>query len=582
MRGGGLVLLALLSPMAGHPVQAQPPAQRQVAARALDLERSGNYAGAINAYRAVLAEAPGHTAALLGLERSLTALGRLPEILGDLAPALAADSTSAMLLGLTVRAWVAAGEPDQVAAVADRWSRMAPGSETPWQEWGMAAVARQDYQQARRAFAAGRARLGRPDALSVEIAQLASIEGNYAVAVPEWIASLERLPTYRSGAVALLGQAPPERRPEVLEQLSGHNTPVAARLAALLMARWGDPEGGLDQLLAALPREPAGQREELEVFLDGIAGMPAPRGRIVEGRVYERLAAIAEPSEAVRHWLDAAQAYSDAGDTPAARRMLGRLASAGGVPRAVTGAATLTLVGVLVDEGRLDEAQEQFEELRGALAADDRERLARRVASGWLRAGDLTSAAALAAADSSLEGLDLAGRIQLYRGDLAGAADLLRMAGPYAGTRDEASARLVLLALLQVVARDSLPGLGRALFTLERGDSLGAAGTLAEVAGGLPADGGGAELRLLAGRLLAEQGRHHEAEPLLERVAADSVPAAAAAALLELARIEARTGRAEAAGRRLERLILAWPASAVAPEARRLLDQVHGRTPGAR
>jgi TolA-binding protein len=53
----------------------------------------------------------------------------------------------------------------------------------------------------------------------------------------------------------------------------------------------------------------------------------------------------------------------------------------------------------------------------------------------------------------------------------------------------------------------------------------------------------------------------------------------AAASLLHLARAAAARGRAAAAVRSLERLILDYPESALAPEARRELDRVRGLVP---
>mgnify|MGYP006197106217 CR=1 FL=1 len=47
-----------------------------------------------------------------------------------------------------------------------------------------------------------------------------------------------------------------------------------------------------------------------------------------------------------------------------------------------------------------------------------------------------------------VEGMALSGRIAVYRGDITGGIELLRMAGPYAGTREEATDRTALLALL--------------------------------------------------------------------------------------------------------------------------------------
>lgn len=562
------------------PGQATPP--RSVSARAFDLERSGNYAGAVNAYRAVLAEDRASLSALLGLERALTAMSRLPDMLPEVTAVLGLDPPPLEAFGIAVRVWTAAGQPDSARRVVERWARAEPGSEAPWQEWGMAASARRDMALGREAFLAGRRALGRPDALAVELAQLASFEGDYPVAVREWVVALEAMPAHRAGAVALLGQATPEQRPEVLRLLAAARAPVASRLAAVLTARWGDPVGGYERLVAALPAEPASRVEELTHFLEEISGSATPRGRLAEARVQEALAELVPGGSAARHWLDAAQAYSDAGEGDAARRMLARLASTRGVPGDVAGSATVTLIGVLVDEARLAEADSQLVALRSVLGVEDQERLARRVAAGWLRAGDLTRAAALVSADSSVEGLDLAGRIRLYQGDLAGGGELLRLAGPFAGTREEASDRMALLALLQVVAQDSVPGLGAALHLLARADTAAAASALAAVAAVLPPGAGGAELNLLAGRLHLAQGRDAEAERLLAAAGRAEAPAAAAAAALELARYEGRAGRRAEAIARLESLILSWPASAVAPEARRMLDTLRGAVPGAR
>lgn len=570
-------MLAVLAGAA--PAQGQTAPQRQLAARALDMERSGNYAGAVNAYRALLAEEPTQAAALLGLERSLTALGRLPELVTDLGPALASDSTSALVLGIAVRTFVAAGDAGGTAELVARWAALAPGSEEPWREWGMAAVARQDFTTGRQAFAAGRERLG-AGALSAELAQVATIQGDYRTAAREWVTTVERQPVYQAGAVAMLAQADASGRPALLLELEGMESPLAERLAGYLTARWGDPPAGLDRVLRTLPGDAAARRDELEAFLGEVAGLPVPGARLAEARVHEALAGLVPAAESGAHWLEAAQAYSDAGDSQAARRMLAQLGAGANVPREVAGSATLTLIGVLVDEGRLAEAEAEFGALRDVLLADDRDQLARRIAAGWLRAGELERAAAAAAADSSLEGFDLAGRIRLYQGDLATAGELLRTAGPYAGTREEANRRLGYLALLQVIGRDSVAGLGEGLFLLEQGDSTGAAARLAEVAGSLPGDAGAAEVRLLAGRIRSAQGNLAEAAAQLELAVDSTAPAAAAAATLELARLDRMAGRIEAARGRLESLILAWPTSAVAPEARRMLDQLRGGVPG--
>jgi tetratricopeptide (TPR) repeat protein len=182
-------------------------------------------------------------------------------------------------------------------------------------------------------------------------------------------------------------------------------------------------------------------------------------------------------------------------------------------------------------------------------------------------------------ADSSIDGLALLGRIRLYRGEFGGALEAFKAAGPYAGDRTEATRRTMLLALLQPIESDSLPALGDALWRLERGDSATAARALEEVAGTLPPAKGGAELRLLAGRLAASEGRSAEAERLYRSAATPEAPATAPAAELALAELLVRERRNDDALALLEHLILTYPESALVPQARRLLDQARGGVP---
>ena len=175
--------------------------------RAFDLERRGDYAGAADAYRAVLAGKPADLAALLGLERLLP-LNRSPEILPVVRTALAAAPSSSAVYGIALRAWAAADQPDSVRSTAERWARIAPTEEAPYREWGAAELGRQNRSGARAAYLRGRERLGRADALAAELAQLSLAEGDYAEGLREWLLAVRRLPGYRATAVATLAQAP--------------------------------------------------------------------------------------------------------------------------------------------------------------------------------------------------------------------------------------------------------------------------------------------------------------------------------------------------------------------------------------
>ena len=220
------------------PVRAWP--QQPGMTRAFDLERQGNYAGAADAYRAILAGKPADVSALLGLERSLLPLNRSADILPTVRAALAAAPASSAVYGIALRAWAAADQPDSVRSTAERWARVAPTEEAPYREWGAAELGRQDRSAARAAYLRGRARLGRPDAMSAEMAQLSLAEGDYPTALREWLLAVRRLPGYRATAVSTLTSAPEVARTDLLRRLARESDLVSRRIEADLQARWGD------------------------------------------------------------------------------------------------------------------------------------------------------------------------------------------------------------------------------------------------------------------------------------------------------------------------------------------------------
>jgi tetratricopeptide (TPR) repeat protein len=259
--------------------------------------------------------------------------------------------------------------------------------------------------------------------------------------------------------------------------------------------------------------------------------------------------------------------------------MLGGLADDRGAPASVSSGAAATLVGVLINEGKLSEAQRRLNELRPTVSSDEYDLLRRRLVGAWVRAGDLTRADSAIASDTSVDGLALSGRIRLYRGDIKGAVDRFRAAGPYTSDRTEATRRTALLALLQPLEADTLSELGRGLLLLEQGDTAQAATILEELAGALAPHQGGAELNLLVGRLLAATGRMADAERLFRAAAVKDVPGTAPAAELALAELLISIQRPGEAVDLLEHLILTYPQSALVPQARRKLEEARGAVP---
>src|SRR5829696_2355207 len=513
MRPPVLLLLLLIlaravfapAPMAGQ----QPPGLN----RALDLERRGDYAAAAQAYQVALHGSPEDISALLGLERSLLPLNRSGEIISSIQRALTTAPRNPAIYGIALRAWAAAGEPDSVRRMAEEWAQLVPGDESPYREWGAAELGRQNRAGAQAAYLRGRARLGQTDALAAELAQVALANGDYSAALREWLSAVRKFPGYRGAAVSSLSQAPERLRPELLGFLGSQTDLTANRLEAELRARWGDPSGALRVILSDLPEDRIQAIAALRGLLDQLRPDQTPAGKQTQGRILEALAERSPPSQAARLRLEAAQAYSAAGDRNAARRMLGGLSDDRGVPSAIASDAGATLVDVLISESKLAEAERHLRELRPRLGSDEFDRLRRRLASAWIKAGDLPRADSTIAPDSSVEGLALSGRVRLYQGDIKGAVARFRAAGPYTSDRAEATWRTTLLALLQTFATDRNPKLGQALLLLEQGDTAQASSALQQLSSALPPQGG-AELNLLAGRLLLSTGRSTDAERL--------------------------------------------------------------------
>ncbi|HYC32564.1 MAG TPA: hypothetical protein VEB59_09785 [Gemmatimonadales bacterium] len=574
-------LLLLAPALAGLAlvVPAVLAAQQGGISKAFDLERRGSYAEAAEAYRTILAARPTDVAALLGLERSLVPLNRSADILPQVTAALARSPTSGAVYGVALRAYATAGRMDSVRSVAERWGKAAPGDEAPYREWGAAALQQQDRATAREAYALGRSRLGRPDALAAEMAQLAASDADYVGALREWLLAVRRLPGYRTTAVSTLSPAPEGVRPALLRTLSESGDLTARRIEAELRVRWGDPLGGLSALDAALPASRAVAVDALRGLLDQLRNARGQEAELAQARTLEAIATRSDEPQASRVRLQAAQTYSAAGDLVSARRMLTGLADDVGTPGPVSSGAATTLVEVLIGDGKLEEAARRLEELRPTMPGDEYEALRQRIALGWIRAGDLAKADSTIGADSSVDALAVRGRIRLYRGEVAAAVEAFKQAGPFAGDRADATRRTMLLALLQPIEADTLPALGDALWRLERGDTAAAGPALEDLAARLPPSKGGAELRLLAGRLAAAQNRSDAAERLYRAAATNQAPGTAPAAELALAELLIREERRDDAVTLLEHLILTYPESALVPQARRLLDQTKGAVP---
>lgn len=556
----------------------------QAIGQGFELERAGQFEQAASIYFATLRAEPTNLSALLGLERVLSGLNRLAELVPVAQRAAAASPTNVALRAVLLRTYVGINEPDSARAVARRWADAAPRDEAPYREWAMALDDQRRHAEARAVLLEGRRALGRPGAFGIELAALAERAGDWVGAAREWAAALAGAPVQLPTAASELAQAPLGERERIAALLTtGDPSPLVRRLAGELLLAWGAAERAWAVFAPSVATPSADAAYAARRFADLAAAQDTPEARRVRARALQRYAELAPDAVAVRARTDAARAFLEAGDREGARAVLEQVARDSSAPAEAQALAQAALVQTLIESGRLDEAAQRLTQ-DGRLTDEDRATLRLRLVRARIAAGDLDRAGAMLARDSSVEALALQGWIALYRGRLKQAWQLFLEAGPYAGDRHDATERTAMLSLLQQVPGDSFPELGAALLTLARGDSASAVQSLRLAAVRLAAGSGSgrAELLLLAARIAAQLGPEQQLTALAlcdEIVRTGGTGAAAPAAELEWARLLERRLQPADAIQHLEHLILSYPGSALIPEARRELERAKGAIP---
>ena len=541
-----------------------------------ELERSGHYGDAATVYFTTVRADPTNLAALLGLERTLYILNRMPELLPLVQNARARLPESSALRSLELRVYAALNQLDSLEAIARRWAASAPQSDAAYREWGQALADRRMWDEARRAFLIGRRTLGGDGTLALELAELEQRAGNWEASAAEWGRAVTRSPDVEPSAASQLADAPAPQRDRVARVLTVPGASARARrLGAELLLTWGQPLAAWSAIEPTLAPADSDAPAALRRFADLAGSLTSPEGHRVRGLALTRWADLVPWSVGARARAEAVRELLDGGDKIAARRVLEGYADSSGVAQAA-------LIQLLIADNQLDVAEERLSATSTALAADDRAALRLALARARIARGELDRAAAALANDSSVAGLAQRGWIALYRGNLKDAMEAFRTAGPYASDRAAATERTAMMAMLQRIQDESSPELGAALLTLARGDSGQAIAALRRAAARLPEQGGRLEVLLLAGQIAAQKGGDQEptATALFDEVVrAGGEGAAPAAAELDWARLLVRQSRSVEAIPHLEHLILTYPNSAFVPEARRVLERAKGAIP---
>ena len=558
-------------------------ARGQALSPGFELERTGRYADAATVYLTIVRADPINIPALLGLERVLFVLNRMPELLPLVQNARARAPDNVALRSLELRTYAALNEADSLETAALRWAAVAPQSDAPYREWGLALVDHRMWDDARRAYLIGRKTLGGEGTLAIELAELEQRAGNWEASAREWAHAVARSPDAAPNAASQLAESPAPLHDHIIRVLTGSDArPRVRRIAAELLLTWGQPAQAWSVFEPTLSDSDA--QGSLKRFADLAGTLTTPEAHRVRGLALTRWAALVPWPLAARARAEAVRELLEGGDRVTARRVLEGLATDSSAPTEAHSVAQSALLQVLIADGggQLDVAERQLADSTSGLAADDRAALRLALAKARIARGELDRAAAALANDSSVTAVAQRGWIALYRGDLKGAMESFRQAGPYATDRAAATDRTAMMALLQRVQQESSPELGAALLTLARGDSTNAIAGLRRAAGHLPIQGGRLEVLLVAGQVAAHLGGEHDVTAIAlfdEIVRAGGEGAAPPAAELDWARLLMREGRSGEAIPHLEHLILTYPSSAVVPEARRELERAKGAIP---
>jgi tetratricopeptide (TPR) repeat protein len=559
----------------------QAPSDREAleAARveASVLERQGAYAEAAEAFARGLTIDPVSSTLLMGLERTLSRVGRVQEALPAVARAVERQPANELFRDLQFRIGVRVGGADSAAVMVARWIAAVPTSVSPYREWARWLAQRGETEAALAVLQQAQMRFG--DAALADFAAPVLAQADaWADAAAQWGIAVANRPSLLSPAAASLGRAPGQAHADVLGALLETTGPVEHWLAADLLVTWGRSTEGWTLLASALPHQDAEAVRLVARFADRARTVGTDDATLARGYALERLAQLSDGERADQARLQAAQAFAEAGNLTAAQRMLSQVAMEPDA-QGRGAAAMTTFIQVLAESGGVHEAARLFTEWETRIPETAKPELRERLAWGWIDAGEIDRAQALVGQDSTIGAFAVQGWLALYQGDLRVAADRLRAAGPFAQSRALTTRTAEILSLLQRIRMDELPSMGHAFLAAARGDTTEAVTQLTAAARVLPAREGRADLLALAGRW-ARGIADERAEPiLLEALASDPTGPAAPPAELELAKLYEAGGRSTAALERVEHLILTAPESAVVPEARRLLDRLRGTVP---
>ena len=586
VRLASALFLALAAWTVDSAVAQEGPGDAIVERRALDhatrLEQAGRQDEAMRALENLLDEQPRSVSALLLLSQYSQRAGEPKRVLYRAETAANADDSGLPVLRqVWIRALHTAGLQDSALRVTQRWIEEQPTEASAYLELSGLWARTGNTEEAVDALKTGRVAIGSNRLFVQELAALYADRGAYGDAAVEWRAMLA---WGDAGVEAVKRQIadPTTGRSEALEALrkavAFHESTVLERRGGLHLALLLGEPGWARQIVAGLAEdlpEPAA----LDVLRDYVAR--ARDAGDLEGAAWaaESLVQRAGTDEDALYWLAfAADLSYEAGDLDRARTAFADLLSEA-EPGSDLYELSLQRLHELTVDGDPDRAERLLREHLALYPEQTMSsvRMSVRSARIWLSKGRLEKARSVIdlvppadAEQAALQGAVL-GRVEILAGRPAEARGHLELAA--AVPAGDPGARIRALELLAIVERaDSthLVALGSGVVAAT---ASGDPGPLIESVSrwSTQKTPGGESMASFAAQELEEAGKIEEARSIrITIVEGWSGSPEAPRALLELA----RTDHPENPGQAvvwLERLVVDYPESAMAPIARRLL-----------
>ena len=543
-------------------------------------EAAGDYAEAEEIVAQVLEANPTSLSGLLTMERVLTAQGRTEEIMTSVDRLLAADPKSVIGHQTRLRVLSGLGDVERLEAAIDDWIAATPELETPYREAAVVWRNRGDHARAVALLEQGRARIDRADALALELGDAYAGMNDMERAADEWS---------RAVGEAGRGLMLVERRLQMLPDGGAHVIPaLVARLsaepstfarqraAAMLAIEAGLEDAALGALRSLTASTPPAERQALLVELARRAD--AADLHPVALAAYQGLLAAAPDAPAtlaIRSRI--AELALLAGDTALAAATYRELESASDAGSPQHRQALALRIQLGARDGDLESALADYASFRSSFPdAPEMDATAAAVGTAVLEAGRMVDAQNVLDGVRGVASAQVRGRLALRNGDLATARHEFISAAPLLRGREATAA----IALATLLTRVSARG-GELVAQVMAAEDDGRAGAVRDAAAAarvLAAPERAAVLDFLADA--ADGAGLNEDAAAIRREIVETLPDTheAPAALLSLARAAgAAPETTEEARVLLERLVVEYPRSALAPQARAELQRLQSR-----